>query len=233
MNGGDNSEAKLGPPCNSCHTAKTRYDWSIKKRRRKTANSIKPIKRNLKAGPEMRTKFTCPKCRAGLIAVGASWGKIKGCPKCSSMINVPCPTKDELYRFTCDLPSPLPGESIAAYLDLHKEIVVSAVILIRTCRHVGIVEFAELARENAVRALRNVKTFITHEIEKESGRAQRRGSTLRMGDMASLGSFEPRKQRRKNRRWAASQPPAKPVVPVSSDLNLVNASIERLNGIKI
>ena len=162
MNGGDNSEAKLGPLCNSCHTAKTRYDWSIKKRRRKTANSIKPIKRNLKAGPEMRTKFTCPKCRAGLIAVGASWGKIKGCPKCSSMINVPCPTKDELYRFTCDLPSPLPGESIAAYLDLHKEIVVSAVILIRTCRHVGIVEFAELARENAVRALRNVKTCLLY-----------------------------------------------------------------------
>ena len=88
MNSGDNCEAKLGPLCNSCHTAKTRYDWSIKKRRRKTANSIKPIKRNLKAGPEMRTKFTCPKCRAGLIAVGASWGKIKGCPKCSSMISV-------------------------------------------------------------------------------------------------------------------------------------------------
>jgi len=213
MNGGDNSEAKLGPLCNSCHTAKTRYDWSIKKRRRKTANSIKPIKRNLKAGPEMRTKFTCPKCRAGLIAVGASWGKIKGCLKCSSMINVPCPTKDELYRFTCDMPSPLPGESIA--------------------RHVGIGEFAELARENAVRALRNVKTFITHEIEKESGRAQRRGSTLRMGDMASLGSFDPKKQRRKNRRWVASQPPEKHSISVSSDLNLVNASIERLNGIKI
>jgi len=83
--------------------------------------------------------------------------------------------RTKFNRFTCDMPSPLPGESIAAYLDLHKEIVVSAVVLIRTCRHVGVGEFAELARENAVRALRNLKTFMTHKIEKESGRAQRRG----------------------------------------------------------
>jgi len=35
------------------------------------------------------------------------------------MVNVPCPTKDQLYWFARDMPAPLPGESIATYLDLH------------------------------------------------------------------------------------------------------------------
>lgn len=35
MNGGDNSFENLGTLCDSCHKEKTRYDWSIQRRRRK------------------------------------------------------------------------------------------------------------------------------------------------------------------------------------------------------
>ena len=37
MNGGDNSDANLGTLCDSCHIEKTRYDWAIKRKRRKMA----------------------------------------------------------------------------------------------------------------------------------------------------------------------------------------------------
>ena len=35
MNGGDNSMENLGTLCDDCHNEKTRYDWSIQKRRKK------------------------------------------------------------------------------------------------------------------------------------------------------------------------------------------------------
>lgn len=35
MNGGDNSDGNLGTLCDECHNEKTRYDWSIKRKRRK------------------------------------------------------------------------------------------------------------------------------------------------------------------------------------------------------
>lgn len=35
MNGGDNSMKNLGTLCDECHKEKTRYDWSIQRRRRK------------------------------------------------------------------------------------------------------------------------------------------------------------------------------------------------------
>ena len=37
MNGGDNSIDNLGTLCDSCHNAKTRYDYAIRKRRQKEA----------------------------------------------------------------------------------------------------------------------------------------------------------------------------------------------------
>jgi len=35
MNGCDNTDENLGTLCDSCHVEKTRYDWAIKRRRRK------------------------------------------------------------------------------------------------------------------------------------------------------------------------------------------------------
>ena len=37
MNGGDNSMENLGTLCDDCHNEKTRYDWSIQKRRKRQA----------------------------------------------------------------------------------------------------------------------------------------------------------------------------------------------------
>jgi len=39
MNNGDNSDENLGTLCDSCHVEKTRYDWAIKRKRRKMAES--------------------------------------------------------------------------------------------------------------------------------------------------------------------------------------------------
>lgn len=41
MNGGSNEITNLGTLCDSCHVEKTRYDWSIHRRRRKELEKVK------------------------------------------------------------------------------------------------------------------------------------------------------------------------------------------------
>ena len=44
MNNGDNSDENLGTLCDECHKEKTRYDWSIQRRRRKMLKKLKVSK---------------------------------------------------------------------------------------------------------------------------------------------------------------------------------------------